>query len=235
VSPAPQPILLRVLAHMPTDLYHCSHCERLFDAAGIGAQLHHELQRSYPPEILEQAERLAAQLHELSLNYGDRLHIRVLDPQSPEGFWLALRHRVRRYPTFIVHGHKVVGWDRDALDRLLSQERAQTPRSHRDGGRKATRWGGLKARIRRARHSAGEILYGMTTFGWAQDMRRSRGEVERLFVLVTFGDLIGLPILPPYYTLRLLPYVVPEIERWKRALLRERDLTDLAELIDGID
>jgi hypothetical protein len=54
-------------------------------------------------------------------------------------------------------------------------------------------------------------------------------------VLIAFGDLIGLPILPPYYTLRLLPHVVPAIDRWKRALLRERDLTDLTELIDGID
>ena len=235
MSPASQPILLRVLAHVPTDLYHCSHCERLFDAAGIAAQLHGEIQSSYPPEILEQAERLTAQLHELSFHYGDRLHIRVLDPQSPEGFWLALRYWVRRYPTFIVHGHKVVGWDRDALDRLLSEHISQSPHCCPGGGSKTVRWESLLNYIRRARCAAGEMLYGMTTFGWAQDMRRTRGEVERLFVLIAFGDLIGLPILPPYYTLRLLPYVVPAIERWKRALLRERDLTDLIELIDGID
>jgi hypothetical protein len=28
--------------------------------------------------------------------------------------------------------------------------------------------------------------------------------------------------------MRLLPYVVPSIQRWKRSVLRERDLTDLA-------
>ena len=43
----------------------------------------------------------------------------------------------------------------------------------------------------------------------------------------TLGDLVGVPILPPYYSLRLLPYVVPEINSWKRRLLRERDITDL--------
>lgn len=235
MSPAPQPILLRVLAHMPTDLYHCSHCERLFDAAGIGAQLHGEIRRSYPPEILQQAERLAAQLHELSFRYGDRLHIRVVDPQSVEGFFLSLRHWVRRYPTFIVCGRKVVGWDADALDDLLSQHLTQPPCSCHMGSNQTARWKRLKNHMRHVRRAAGELLYGMTTFGWAQDMRRARGEVERLFVLIAFGDLIGLPILPPYYTLRLLPYVVPAIDRWKRALLRERDLTDLAELIDGID
>jgi hypothetical protein len=235
VSLASQPILLRVLAYMPADLYHCAHCERWFDAAGIGEQLHRELRCSSPPEILDQAERLAARLYELSTRYGDRLHIRVVDPQSAEGFFLSLRHWARRYPTFIVCGQKVVGWDEDALDRLVSQHLAQPPCSLGVGGSRAVRWENVPRHLRRAWHAAGEMLYGMTTFGWAQDMRRTRGEIERLFVLVAFGDLIGLPILPPYYTLRLLPYVVPVIDRWKRALLRERDWTDLTELIEGID
>jgi hypothetical protein len=41
--------------------------------------------------------------------------------------------------------------------------------------------------------------------------------------------LFGLPILPPYYTLRLLPFVVPNINGWKHSLMRERDLTDLCD------
>ncbi|HIP96042.1 MAG TPA: hypothetical protein EYH32_02370 [Anaerolineae bacterium] len=92
----------------------------------------------------------------------------------------------------------------------------------------------LQDRVRRAGRVVGEVLYGMTVFDWVRDARRRRGELERLFVLITFGDIIGLPILPPYYTLRLLPYVVPVLNRWKRSLLRERDLTDLAELIEGM-
>jgi hypothetical protein len=96
-------------------------------------------------------------------------------------------------------------------------------------------WEGIGLWMRHAAHVAGQILYGMTTFDWVRDIRRERGEIERLFVLVTFGDLIGLPILPPYYTMRLLPYVVPVLNRWKRSLLRERDWTDLTGLIEGID
>jgi hypothetical protein len=79
-----------------------------------------------------------------------------------------------------------------------------------------------------------EFFYGMTTFDWVRDLRRERGAVERLFVLITFGDIVGLPILPPYYTLRLLPYIIPMMNRWKRSLLRERDWTDLTGLIEGI-
>jgi hypothetical protein len=93
----------------------------------------------------------------------------------------------------------------------------------------------LRAKIAQARHVASELIYGATVFDWVRGLRRQRGDVERLFVLITFGDLIGLPILPPYYTLRLLPYVVPLLNRWKRSLLRERDWTDLAELIEGVD
>jgi len=96
-------------------------------------------------------------------------------------------------------------------------------------------WKNIRSRLRRAMQTAGQIVYGMTTYEWVQSTRRGRGEVESLFVLINFGALLGLPILPPYYTLRLLPYVVPTLHRWKRSLLLERDWTDLTELVEGID
>lgn len=95
-------------------------------------------------------------------------------------------------------------------------------------------WEDIRNKIGQVCRALGEVFYGMTIFEWVRGMRRERGEIERLFVLITFGDLVGLPILPPYYTLRLLPYVVPAINRWKRSLLRERDWTDLTELIEGL-
>ena len=91
----------------------------------------------------------------------------------------------------------------------------------------ASMWESVQGKIRHAVTAVREFLYGVTTFEWVRDMERKRGEVERLFVLITFGDIVGVPILPPYYTLRLLPYIIPTINRWKRSLLRERDLTDL--------
>ncbi|MBU0511467.1 MAG: hypothetical protein KJ638_07180 [Chloroflexi bacterium] len=94
-------------------------------------------------------------------------------------------------------------------------------------------WEKIQDKLRQASKFAGEFVYGATTFEWVNGMNRERGHVERLFVLITFGDLLGVPILPPYYTLRLLPFVVPVIERWKRSMLRERDVTDLADLIEG--
>jgi hypothetical protein len=72
-----------------------------------------------------------------------------------------------------------------------------------------------------------EVIYGMTLYEWAHELDKARGEQERLFVVVVYGDLLGIPILPPYYTLRLVPFVVPAIATWRRNLFRERDLTDL--------
>jgi hypothetical protein len=84
-------------------------------------------------------------------------------------------------------------------------------------------------KLRSFAHALGEMVYGATVYEMVRDLRQERARFEHLFVLVVFGDLLGLPILPPYYALRLLPYVVPSIESWRRSMLRERDLTELAD------
>ena len=74
--------------------------------------------------------------------------------------------------------------------------------------------------------TAREIMYGMASHDMSRYALRTRASMEHLFILITMGDLLGVPILPPYYSLRLLPYVVPQISTWKRRMLRERDITD---------
>jgi hypothetical protein len=66
----------------------------------------------------------------------------------------------------------------------------------------------------------------MTSYEFAQHALATRTAMENLFMVVVVGDMIGLPVLPPYYSLALLPYVVPEITTWKRRVLRERDYSD---------
>jgi hypothetical protein len=85
----------------------------------------------------------------------------------------------------------------------------------------------LKAVIQETLQTLGEVIYGMTVYDWVHELQRARNEQERLFTLIVYGDLLGVPILPPYYTLRLIPYMVPILENWRRSMLRERDLTDL--------
>jgi hypothetical protein len=71
-----------------------------------------------------------------------------------------------------------------------------------------------------------ETVYGMAAHDMSRAALRTRSSMEHLFILITMGDLLGIPILPPYYSLRLLPYVVPQIATWKRRMLREKDISD---------
>jgi hypothetical protein len=81
-------------------------------------------------------------------------------------------------------------------------------------------------RIENLRKAIREFLYGMTGMEFAEHALEMRSSVENLFLLAIVGDMIGIPILPPYYSLRVLPYVVPQIETWKRRVLRERSFTE---------
>jgi hypothetical protein len=71
-----------------------------------------------------------------------------------------------------------------------------------------------------------DVTYGMAAHDMTRYALRTRASMEHLFILTTMGDMLGVPILPPYYSLRLLPYAVPQIATWKRRMLREKDLTD---------
>jgi hypothetical protein len=62
----------------------------------------------------------------------------------------------------------------------------------------------------------------MTGYEFATHASHMRADLDNLFMLATVGDLIGVPILPPYYALRLVPYLVPGVTGWKRRMLRER-------------
>jgi hypothetical protein len=68
----------------------------------------------------------------------------------------------------------------------------------------------------------GEIFYGATGLEFERQAGRYRGDLENLFIFMIMGDLLGVPILPPYYALRLVPHVVGTVPVWRRRVLRER-------------
>ena len=80
--------------------------------------------------------------------------------------------------------------------------------------------------VRRWLDAVREFAYGMTGYEFARHAIETRAALENVFLLVLIGDMIGVPVIPPYYALRLLPFVTPEITTWKRRVLREREFTD---------
>jgi hypothetical protein len=84
----------------------------------------------------------------------------------------------------------------------------------------------LIAKLKGSPKVVGEIMYGLLLHEPVLIMRKERGHLDNLFMLVIFGDMIGLPLLPPYYSLRLLPHIIPSLNTWRRRVLREKDVTD---------
>jgi hypothetical protein len=70
------------------------------------------------------------------------------------------------------------------------------------------------------------FLYGLTGLEFERQAQEMRGSLEAVFFVTTLGDMVGLPVIPPLYSLRVLPYVLPHIATWKRRVLRERELSD---------
>lgn len=77
-----------------------------------------------------------------------------------------------------------------------------------------------------AREALAQFVFGMMGYEFAQQALATRTAMENLFMVVVAGDMIGIPVIPPYYSLALLPYVVPGITTWKRRVLREREYSD---------
>lgn len=71
-----------------------------------------------------------------------------------------------------------------------------------------------------------EFVYGMTGHEFARHSVAMRANLETIFMVTCVGDMIGLPVIPPYYSLRLLPFVVPQVATWKRRVLRERHFSE---------
>jgi len=73
------------------------------------------------------------------------------------------------------------------------------------------------------------FIYGLTGYEFARHALEMRREMESVFLVLTIGDLIGAPVLPPIYTLRLLPYLAPEVARWKRQMARRKEFWEKEE------
>ena len=73
-----------------------------------------------------------------------------------------------------------------------------------------------------------EFLFGMAVCEHAMVPLKEKAALEHLMFLALFGDLLGVPVLRPYYALGLLPHVCTRFETWKRSILKPRDWTDWA-------
>jgi hypothetical protein len=229
-----QSVQIDVFYPLPEGWGLCLTCEAMRLQAGLRGEQNRLEPGDYPQEYLDEVARLTDWVTGLAGRYGGCVIIRIHDARSPRTMWKALRYGVHRYPAFVIDGkRRVTGWDLEMLEERVAQAIGETtevvPTPSGSGDYSRSLVGGAMVRLRRLASALGQMFYGMTIYEMVRDLHKERGSLERLFVLITFGDMMGVPVLPPYYTLRLLPYVVPSINGWKHSLMRERDLTDLCD------
>jgi len=85
-------------------------------------------------------------------------------------------------------------------------------------------------RFKKALKALKDFFFGATAFEIQQTVRQEKLARRDLILLFSFGDLLGVPVFPPYYSLRLLPYFYPALASWKKRMLKERDLTEISSL-----
>lgn len=121
-----KPILeVEVVAHVLGSMDHCSQCQVFIDGAGIGDQIHQSDLEAYPKDWMEEWQRLSDLIFDLTERYAGKLVIKITDAQSPQAMWKAIRHGVRKYPTFIVKGEKYHGLDEGELSNLIDSKLPQ--------------------------------------------------------------------------------------------------------------
>ena len=116
-----KPILLEVIAPMLSTIeINCRPCRFMFDTLGIGRKYRSTSANEYPEEWKQAVEDLSAWIHEMTDLYRHRLKIRIIDAQSPLGLWMQIRHRLFRFPAFVVDKKSTyIGWDTQQLEALI--------------------------------------------------------------------------------------------------------------------
>jgi hypothetical protein len=116
------PVQVDVFAPLPESWGMCSSCEMLLGQTGMGQDQASAAQDAYPPDWQDDFRRLSDLVFDLAQRFGEDISISLYDPRSLPGMFKAIRHGVRRYPTFIVSGRaKITGWDLAKIEQHLIQ------------------------------------------------------------------------------------------------------------------
>lgn len=81
-------------------------------------------------------------------------------------------------------------------------------------------------RLLQAIQVARQFLWGFFFFEMFHDLQKEKTRYSDAVNLVIVGELLGLPLMNSVITLRLLPYLLPELDGWKQRQLAEVDIIE---------
>ncbi|MEM2096006.1 MAG: hypothetical protein QXV86_01155 [Candidatus Caldarchaeum sp.] len=72
-----------------------------------------------------------------------------------------------------------------------------------------------------------DFFFGALILGLYHNVASVKRKYDDIFFSLIMGEFLGIPLLGNYFTLRLVPYLLPELEGARRRLLRDVDLLEL--------
>ena len=78
-------------------------------------------------------------------------------------------------------------------------------------------------------HNIADTVYGMAAHDMSRAALRTRASMEHLFILITMGDLIGVPVVRPVYSLGMRLFVCAEVAACKLRKAPRKDFWEQEE------
>ncbi len=126
-----KPLMVEVIAYAPTQFFHCTHCEVLFQEAEVkGVKKFHAdtLETSMPADMMQEYRNLSDWILNSVERFGGRVVFKVIDAASMEGLLKSVRYGVHKYPAVVIDGKtKQTGADFQKAQALIDQSLALQP------------------------------------------------------------------------------------------------------------
>jgi len=85
----------------------------------------------------------------------------------------------------------------------------------------------LSVDVEKVRRAINDFIFGMSTYDiYRETLHIARSYKDSVYLLL-LGEFLGIPFISNYYALRLLPYLVGELEIFKKRSLRDRDILEV--------
>lgn len=81
-------------------------------------------------------------------------------------------------------------------------------------------------RFARLRHKLSEFLWGFFVYEFWHGLHEERSRYADALNVLIVGELLGIPLMNSTVTLKLLPYMLPDLKKWKERQLAEADVIE---------
>ena len=118
-----EPLTVEIITYAPTEFFHCTHCEVVFQQVGVGQKVHAEQRASNLPDDLKaEYERLADWVERLARRHPGQIQFKIVDAASLEGVYRTIRHRLRTFPSVVIGGKERIVGDLDSAATAVERQ-----------------------------------------------------------------------------------------------------------------